>query len=111
MANADDADDTTATLLPLTKIKKIMRSDPDVRTVSQEAVVLVTKATVLLARVFVQRLCATHNLAVWGLAACRRCLSSYWHNSRWNKHTMQSGKRFSTTTLVWGKCFVFVCFF
>jgi histone H3/H4 len=49
MADADDNDDTTATLLPLSKIKKIMRSDPDVRTVSLEAVLLVTKATVLVA--------------------------------------------------------------
>ncbi len=42
----NDMGDTTATLLPLSKIKKIMRSDPDVRTISQEAVLLVTKATV-----------------------------------------------------------------
>ena len=44
---AEEADDlATGTLLPVSRIRKIIRSDPDVKVVSLEAVLLITKATV-----------------------------------------------------------------
>jgi histone H3/H4 len=47
MADAD-VDLSTSTLLPMARIRKIMRSDPEVKLASQEAVLLITKATVCL---------------------------------------------------------------
>jgi sorbitol-specific phosphotransferase system component IIBC len=45
---AGDKNQKTSTLLPLARVKRIIKSDPDVKLISSDACFLVAKATVIL---------------------------------------------------------------
>lgn len=64
--------------LPLSRIKQIMKMDPDVVIVQQDAIFLVTKATV--------SVLVTIALCWYSLFCCRKCLLNFWLKSvesRW----------------------------